>query len=730
MKKIILLTAICSFASMSYAQEKASDTIKKKEVTKLEEVTIGVKKKFIKIESDKTTVSIKDNEMLSTGTAYEAIKKLPGVIAAPTGGLSLNGKSISVFIDGVPSTLSGGDLENYLSSLPASAIEKAELIYSPGASYDANARGSIINLITNSKKIKGVNASVNLNYNFNKYQKPSPQILLNGKKDELSWQTMLGFNYIDSEERSRNGQTFTSFTPNKFLLQDRLTLNTQRNLYFRLGTNYKLSDKSNLLFNYNGTIGNDRDAFNALTSGTGITDYQNFGESKNKSSNHEFSLQYKTKLDTLGRTLDINGFANTFHQNPDLNSNALENGNSSFNNINTDFSLLNYYFKYDFTIPFEKLKLSLNTGGKFNTLDVGNTGRYNLNSNTTDVIDFDYHETNLAFYAEARKKVAKWNFTLGLRYEQFNVDRVGVVDAIPSSIEFKNKNLFPTASILYQLTDNISVSSSYSRKIQQPRYNNLDPNGVNIDQYNTTTGNILLDPTFYDNYDFKVSAFNYVQLGANYTEAKDANQFILSAEPNEFVSIQTSQQFDKIKTFSAFASFPIPFDYFFKSKEEFKSRMNNIDRMNYVFLNVNYIKNLTEGFDFSFDSKPIWNYSAQAQVLLPWDIKSTLTYYIVVAGGVWEVYKIVKPIQQFDISLNKTFMNKKLKVGLHAFDLFNSNQVNAIVSGTNLETNFYRKQDSRTFRISLSYNFGNLKLQKENTDIEVEKIKAGGGFGE
>jgi hypothetical protein len=158
--------------------------------------------------------------------------------------------------------------------------------------------------------------------------------------------------------------------------------------------------------------------------------------------------------------------------------------------------------------------------------------------------------------------------------------------------------------------------------------------------------------------------------------------------------------------------------------------MNNIDRMNYVFLNVNYIKNLTEGFDFSFDSKPIWNYSAQAQVLLPWDIKSTLTYYIVVAGGVWEVYKIVKPIQQFDISLNKTFMNKKLKVGLHAFDLFNSNQVNAIVSGTNLETNFYRKQDSRTFRISLSYNFGNLKLQKENTDIEVEKIKAGGGFGE
>jgi iron complex outermembrane receptor protein len=729
MKKIILLAAICGLASLSYAQEKATDSIKKEDVTKLEEVTIGVKKKFIKIESDKTTVSIKDNEMLSTGNAYEAIKKLPGVIAAPTGGLSLNGKSISVFIDGVPSTLSGTDLENYLSSLPASAIEKAELIYSPGASYDANASGSVINLVTNSKKMKGVNASINLNYNFNKYQKPSPQILLNGKKEDLSWQTMLGFNYIDSEERSRNGQTFTSFTPNKFLLQDRLTVNTQRNLYFRLGTNYKLNDKSNLLFNYNTNIGNDRDVFDARTTGTDIPDYQNFGESKNKNNNHEFSLQYKSKLDTLGRTFDITGYANTFHQNPDLNSNALENGNSSFNNVNTDFSLLNYYFKYDFAIPFEKMKFSLNTGGKFNTLDVNNIGKYNLNSDATDVIDFDYHETNLAFYAEARKKIAKWNFTVGLRYEEFNVDRVGVVDAVANIIEFKNKNLFPTASVLYQLTDNISLSTSYSRKIQQPRYNNLDPNGVNIDQYNTTTGNILLDPTFYDNYDFKISAFDYIQLGANYVEAKDANQFVLNAEQGEFVSTQTSQQFDKIKTFSAFASFPIPLDYFFKSKDEFKTRMNNIDRMNYVFLNINYIKNLTEGYDFSFDSRPIWNYSAQSQVLLPWDIKSTLTYYIVLDGGVWEVYKITKPIQQFDISLNKTFLNKKLKVGLHAFDLFNINETNALISSNNLETNFFRKQDSRTFRISLSYNFGNLKLQKENTTIDVEKVKSGGGFG-
>jgi hypothetical protein len=69
------------------------------------------------------------------------------------------------------------------------------------------------------KYLKGVNATVNINYNFNKYQKPSPQIVLNGKEKNLSWQTMIGYNYIEWEQQSNNGQTFTSFDPDKFINQ-------------------------------------------------------------------------------------------------------------------------------------------------------------------------------------------------------------------------------------------------------------------------------------------------------------------------------------------------------------------------------------------------------------------------------------------------------------------------------------------------------------------------------
>lgn len=727
--KSLLICMSLLVANAIFAQETKTenDTIKKKPEV-LTEVKVTSKKQLIKVESDKTTVSIKDNAMLSTGTAYDAVKKLPGVIAAPTGGLSLNGKGVAIYIDGSPSTLSGSDLENYLSSLPANAIEKVELIYNPGAAFDANANGSVINLVTSTKRLKGINASFNVNYNFNKYQKPSPQVLLNGKEKNLSWQTMIGYNYIDRENKSINGQTFTSFNPDKNINQEKLTVTTNRNFYMRLGTNYKLSDKSNLLFNYNSTYSNDRDVFNAATTGSEISDYLNSGISKTKSSNHELSLQYKTKLDTIGRTLDVVAFTNVFDRNPNSKSNAFENNTSSYNNFKNDFGLLNYYLKYDFAIPFEKLKLSINTGGKFNTIKVNNTGNYNFNSPTTEIIDFDYKETNLAFYAEARKKIKKFSLTVGLRYEDFNVDRIGIVDNARTDINFKNKNLFPNASALYEISKNVNVSASYSRKISQPSYGVLDPNGSNFDQYNSSTGNLLLNPSFYDNYELKLSAMDFIQLGGNYTVAKDHNLFIFTAEPGELVSTQTFQQFDRFKTMSLYANFPIPLDYFLKGKEEFKNRMSNIDKMNYIFLNINYIQNLTEGYDFSFKSKPIWNYAAQAQIMLPWDVKSSMTYFILPANGVWEIYKITKPIQQFDISLNRNFLNKKLKVGIHAFDIFNQNEINALVSSTNLETKFFEKNDSRNFRISLTYNFGNLKLEKENTTIETEKVKSGGGL--
>jgi hypothetical protein len=726
---LLLLLSFSAMAQEVTPNQKVQDSIVKTETPKsLSEVTVyGNKRQFIKVESDKTTINVKNNPMLNSGSSLDAVKKIPGVITAPTGSLTLNSKNVAIYIDGMPSSLSGTDLQNYLLSLPATAIEKVELIYNPGASFDASSSGSVINIITSSRKMKGVNASFNINYNFNKYQKPSPQILLNGKQKNLSWQTMIGYNYIDGENKTTNDQTFTTFNPDEILFQKNKTVTTNRNFYWRTGTNYKLSEKSNLLFNYNVNFSNDRSVSEANTNGTGIA-FSNDALAKNKNSNHEISLQYKTKLDTLGRTLDIVGFSNFFDKNPITKSNGLSNGVASFYNGDIDFNLKNYYLKYDFAFPFKKIDFSLNTGGKFNTIQVHDKGIYNLNTNANSITDFNYKENNLAFYVEARKKIKKFNFTLGLRFEDYKVDRTAFENGVRTDVNFKNTNFFPNASAMYEFNQNMNLTASYSKKIQQADYNVLDPNNfANFDQYNTSNGNPFLDPTFYDNFELKLTAFQYVQLGGNYTIANDVNKFIFDAKPNELVSNQTFKQFDEINTFSLYASFPIPLDYFLKGKAEFEKRMNDMDTMNYIFFNINYIDFDTKGYDFQFKPKPIMSYTATAQFILPWKIKNTMMYNLT-PPGTWEIYNLNKTIHQFDLSFNRDFMNKNLKIGLHCFDVFNTNEINALVSSTNLQTQFHQKQDSRTFRISLTYNFGNLKLEKENTEIRTEKVGQGGGI--
>jgi hypothetical protein len=306
---------------------------------------------------------------------------------------------------------------------------------------------------------------------------------------------------------------------------------------------------------------NDRFTNESSTTGTGI-DFTNASLSKNKNNNHELSLQYKTKLDTLGRTLDITGFSNFFDKKPITTSLGDSNGTPTYYNGDVNFKLANHYLKYDFSFPFNKVNFSLNTGGKYNYIMVDDLGIYNLNSATNSVTDFNYKETNLAFYVEARKKINKFNFTAGIRYEDYKVDRMAVQNSATTNVNFKNSNFFPNVSALYEFNENMNIAASYSKKIQQADYNTLDPNNFsNFDQYNTSNGNPFLDPTFFDNFELKLTAFQFVQVGGNYTIAKDNNRFVFNANPGELVSNQTFQQFDKINTLSFFASFPIPLDY-------------------------------------------------------------------------------------------------------------------------------------------------------------------------
>jgi hypothetical protein len=733
---MILLALSCG--SFCFSQTDSVNTGKTVKEKALDEVTVtGIRKEFIKAEADKVIFTVKNNDILEGGSLYDAVKKLPGVIANPMGGITINGRNAAIYIDGIPSTLSGQDLLNYLESLPANVVERIEVISTPGASYEANTGGGIINIITKGNALNGVNGTLNFHYGFNRNQKYSPSLLLNGRLKNMSWQMQTGYNYHEKDKNSGTSVFFTSFTPEVLLNSDSKTHEFDRNFYFRPSFGLKLSEKSRILFNYNMNLAHD----NQFSDGeVGSQNYApevsllSSSKLRNKNNNHEFILKSQNQLDTLGRTLDVTAYYNIYNKSQFVRSIQSQNKDNNYNINNLDLDFSNFFLKYDLSIPFKKVNLTFNTGAKYSYLSSNSLGEYNLNSSDASILEnpvyindlnFNYEENNLAVYAEVRKKLKKWSLVAGLRWEY--LDSKSYVPEYEISTNNNINNLFPTFNVMYELNKMVSLTTSYSRKISMPPYSNLDPNYNGFfNQYSVNTGNPYLEPNFYDNYDIRLTAFNYLHLGAQYSYSKDINLLAYENSGSSLVTAQTYQTFHGVKNLTLYAGLPIPFGLITKGKEFFKQNLDP-DKMSFVYLFGAYAKYKISDYEYFAGNSPIGFFGGMAQIVLPYDMKLSATYFHI-TKGTFQVYQVRKPIQRLDLNLSRNFFNKNLKIMLSVDDIFNQNAQKMNIPAPDFHTFLYSKSDSRTYWIKFTYNFGkNRNQQKENTQIEVDKKEIEGG---
>ena len=398
--------------------------IKPKELKTVE--VVGDKKKFVNADADKTTYQVKDNATLSTGSMRDAVRKLPGVVISPSGDLNLNGKSISIYVDGVPSNLSGSDLKNYMDGLPANTIEKIELIENPGASYEAKANGGIINIITRNTAPDNFGGTLNLHYGNSRNHKLSPSLMLNGRKNNINWQLQSGYNWHQQDQFTDIKQTFTTFTPSVIFTNKSTQKNLNRNFYIRPMMNYRLTENSYIVFNYNFNTYNNQHTSNSIRESQNLTPaikYSSIFRNPEENRNNEFVLKYKTLLDTLGRSLQVTGYYSNYYKSTGAQS--TQNFSTPLYGISANNLNLNHaYGKVDLELPYKTIKLT--AGAKFNISNAHNSGKYNFNALSSTIfnnpaynqeIDFRYREQNIAGYVEARKKMGKLSATLGMRLE-------------------------------------------------------------------------------------------------------------------------------------------------------------------------------------------------------------------------------------------------------------------------------------------------------------------------
>ena len=707
----------------------------KKEVNLNEITVVGNKQEFIKVDADKTTYLVKGNPSLTSGSMEDAVKKIPGVIKSSTGDLTFNGRNLTVYIDGSPANLSGEDLKAFLQGLPANSIDKIELVENPGASFEANTNGSVINIITRSVALNSFNGTLNLHYgNSEGHDKYSPSLLMNGKIKKVNWQLQTGFN---SHEVAIQSKTDLTYNDNNDKLKglvfthDGISKELNNNFYFRPMVNFRLTPHSNLIFNYNLNIANNtsNDSTNNFTQNLPAPsqlNYYSLYTNQNRNANHELVGKFKTQLDSAGgKNLQITGYFSNYTRQGNANSSMPQMPNYGINSIN--LNLTNAYLKYDVDLQFKPFQL--NTGGKFSKALAHNLGQYNLSNLTADILtnklyidnltkDFNYDETNFALYLEARKKFGKLSTTVGVRME--NLLYFGKVASSTKTYGDTLLNIFPTINLMYEFNQVVNLRGQYSRKISAPSYNTLDPNSSGyFDQYTGTVGNQNLKPNFYDNYNLSLTAFNFVSLRASYSFTKNVSLMTSQSFKDSLYSNQTYKNYENIGNFNASLSFPIPFDLITKGPDFFKKPMNFND-MSYLFFYIGYNLQNIAGYvysDGSKNAKPFWVLYASTHINMPLKLKLDAQYQLIPTGN-FQIYTLHKPIQYFLVDISRSFL-KSNNLTLTA-EVTKSYPLQLSFPTEYTKTDFYNAYDGLTFWFKLSYRFGKFQ-NKEETEINIEK---------
>ncbi|MCJ8497593.1 outer membrane beta-barrel protein [Chryseobacterium salipaludis] len=709
--KVPLVVAALFFSQTALAQQDKNSGTKEKDI---EGVVIVKTKKAVEQKADRTIFDFSEQEHLNTGSAMEGIKKLPGLIATDVAGMMYQGKLLDVYLNGRPLNISSNELTSFLEGMPANSIEKIEVITQPGAEFPASSGGAIMNIVTNKNALKYLSATYSGNYSFTNEDKfrsrTSHSLSLNARNKYFGWQLRVGQNYRESKLFSN--QDYLAFTDT-----DRIG----RGAFAKAGLTFDLGmDK--LLVNYDVYQNNNDNQ--TLSSGSFalpgniINEFTALDAAKTNSLRQEGVLTYQKRFDDKNRKLDFQaGYTrsnNDFYQDNIYNQ-SMAGGYQTLGRLLDNSSLMQVSnLKVDYSQP-----LRLLDEGK---ISFGGLYEYQqFNTSSKGITNLEYERNTAASYLELQAKLNKFDFTLGTRAENYDIsgitrftDNEGMLQQ-SALIPFNKFRFFPNASVQYNFMNQVYLAFNYNKKITLPSISALNPNNNTFAGPNSTvSGNPYLQPTIYDNFEVKVSAFDYAFIGYNVSQIDNQVAQSLSREGDVIKSEQVNIPDMRIHNFNI--GMPIPFMIFNTPLSEIMKVNFNPDKINFVFVYAGYIKHEILGRD----SKGLKVLNLMAQVILPYQVKMTANYNLLSKKAGFYYFESERPFnERFDLTFSRKFLNDKLTLSVFGNDLFNTQATqlhSTPVTGNSVF--LYSKSDTRTFGLSVNYKIPTRnKLAKEDPNM-------------
>jgi len=680
----------------------------------LEEVSVTAKKNMLSSTVGKKVYNTSQDIMAQTGSASDILRNVPSVEVDIEGNISLRGSgALMVLINGRPSPLMGKNRAEVLQQIPANTIEKIEVITNPSAKYRPDGTAGMINIVMKKNTKAGFNG--NITGNIGNKERENGSLNLNYKTSKLN--TFATYS-IRQDERNRFGNTNREFTD---------SLSRATTGFYTENYRSKARPLSHLLrggFDY--TI----DSMNNLgLSGSYL-----------KTSLERNDLYERTFFDKnmqITQRLDRKRYAPAVENEKDFTAYWQHNYGKEGKEVRFEFTassqsedeknyyINQYYYPIKQTIPDnnfvyqieqnqqatvdyvnplgEDAKLELGYAGSFIQQDIDFLTE-NYNPTTGMVIKnpltsnrFKLNQKVHAVYGTYSNTIGELDYSLGLRAEQsFVVSNLVTKDSIIKNQYF---NIFPTVQLSYKLSKG-ELQLNYSKRVNRPEGDDLNPFPEYMDPINLRAGNPYLLPEFIHSlefgYQFKNKLFTIVP--SIYYRYKYNGFTSITQKLNDTTFLTTRQNLSNDQNTG--------FELVVSAKPTKTITANLSTNIFYNTINFGTIS--------APDKKSIWssntNFNASASIT-----KTTLFQFTCIyRSGRQTIQGFFHPTFVVNMGLRQDLMKNKLSVVATLSDVFSTLKQKADLTTKFLIQNQLTSRDAQVFYIGFNYRFGKTTKKAED----------------
>lgn len=700
----------------------------------LKEVSVVGQKPFVERKADKTVLNVENNATAAGNSVLELLEKAPGVtIDRQTDQIKLNNKAgITVMVDGKTNYLSGADITTVLSNMTSDQVASIELITNPSSKYDAAGNAGIINIKLKRNKNFGTNGSAVLNTGWggvkdgpNNLYRHSANLNLNHRTEQ--WNIFGNTTYNTRSGFNETLLTRTANTPSMRTTFDQSFNRKQKSPGYsaKIGADYYASKKT--------VLGVMVDFFNAKNevmglSSADVNEYQgnthtlsyikqnNGNNSKMQNVTANFNVKHDLPKEEANITFDVDYANYTMDRNDSfdaryLNTAQQETNSSNLRNI-VDAKIDVIAAKTDFSWPFSKT-LKFEAGLKSSFVNTNNdfVSEQLSNGSWADILGrsnlFIYKENINAAYSNLSKTWKKWDLQLGLRAEHTHSKGHSITSN--KIVDRNYVSLFPSVFLKQELSKNHSFNYSYSRRIDRPSYQQLNPFVQYLDPYTIDSGNPYLNAQFTDNFEFAYN-FKEFSLSFNYADVRGMiTQVSRQNDATRQIEVQR-QNFGHANLYNANLFVPLKITKQWSMQNNFSANYQKYEDGTLVGAQFQKSK---VSFNFNTSQSFVFSKTFRAELSFWYDSPRI--------RGVEET-----TIAQYALNLGvqKSLMQNRIKLRLSVDDILNTNYWEGRMKYQNVDMYVTNHYVNRRASFSINYSFGNQQVKSaRNRKTSLEDIK-------